>query len=180
MNAPRAGSPFVTVMAWISLALGALGALSGLMQAVMLPALRPEAMLAQLDAAGMSLPPAVAWLFSHLQLLNFLSLLSSALFAAVSWGLLRRREWGRLGFIAFLLLGALAGLVGAAWFGRLLDGLSAGSPLSDSDPLFAQIQAAMRLVMWLGAVAIAALHAAIVWKLCTPAIRAEFARGPRD
>ncbi len=173
MNPPRAGNSFVTVMAWISIALGVLGVVSGLMQAALLPALPVEAMLQPLEAADAALPPALAWTFGHLQLLNLLSLLSSALFAWVSWGLLKRREWGRLGFIAFLVLGALAGLVGAAWFGHILDGLGGGE---DIDPMLQSLQSAMRTMMWLGAVAVALLHGAIVWKLCTPAIRAEFVR----
>ena len=95
----------------------------------------------------------------------------------MSWGLLKRREWGRLGFIAFLALGALAGIVGAAWFGHVLDGLAgAQAGLAETDPLFGQIQAVMRAAMWLGAIAVALLHGAIVWKLCTPATRAEFSR----
>lgn len=175
---PRTGSPFVTAMAWISIALGALGAVSGVIQAAVLPALPIDAMLQQLEGADAALPPALAWVFGHLQSLNLLSLLSSALFAWVSWGLLKRREWGRLGFIAFLALGALAGIVGAAWFGRVLDGLGGGGALAEAgvDPLLQSLQSAMRAMMWLGAVAVALLHGAIVWKLCTPAIRAEFAR----
>lgn len=176
MSTTRTDNRFVTAMAWVSIALGALGVVSGLVQAAMLPALPVEAMLRPLDDVGTALPPVLAWMFGHLQLLNLLSLASSALFTWVSWGLLRRREWGRLGFIAFLAFGALAGIVGAAWFGRVLDGLNAGIALSDIDPLVAQLQAAMRMAMGLGAAAVALLHGAIVWKLCTPAIRDEFAR----
>lgn len=172
MNPPGTGSSFVTVMAWISIALGVLGAVSGLMQAALLPALPVEAMLQPLEGTDASLPPALAWMFGHLQLLNLLSLLSSALFAWVSWGLLKRREWGRLGFIGFLVLGALAGFIGAAWFGHVLDGIGGGE---DIDPMLQSLQSAMRTMMWLGAVAVALLHGGIVWKLCSPAIRAEFA-----
>ena len=174
MNTPRAGSQFVTAMAWISIALGVLGVVSGLLQAAMLPALPVEAMLRPLDGADLTMPPAMAWMFGHLQLLNLLSLLSSALFAWVSWGLLKRREWGRLGFIAFLVLGAVAGIVGAAWFGHVFDGL--GGAGEDLDPMLQSLQSAMRTMMWLGAVAVALLHGAIAWKLHTPAIRAEFSR----
>ena len=172
-----ARSSFVTGMAWISIALGVLGAVSGLLQAAMLPALPLDAMMQSLAGAEMALPPALAWLFSHLQLLNLLSLLSSALFAWVSWGLLQRREWGRRGFIAFLVFGALAGIVAAAWCGRVLDGMDAGAAhAGDIDPLLAQLQAAMRATLWVAAAAVALLHGAIVWKLCTPLVRAEFVR----
>lgn len=174
MSSSPTGSPFVTVMAWISIALGAMGAVSGLLQAAALPMLS-GALLQPLEDAGVALPPALAWLFDHLQLLNLLSLLSSALFAWVSWGLLKRREWGRLGFIAFLVLGALAGIIGAAWFGHVLDGLGGGAVAeAGADPLLQQLQSAMQMLMWLGAAAVALLHGGIVWKLCTPQIRGEF------
>ena len=176
MSLPRAPSQFVTAMAWISIALGVLGTVSGLMQAALLPALPVEALLQPLQGADATLPPALAWTFGHLQLLNLLSLLSSALFAWVSWGLLKRREWGRLGFIAFLVLGALAGIVGAAWFGHVLDGLGTLDGGENVDPLLQSLQSAMRTMMWLGAVMVVVLHGAIVWKLCAPAIRAEFVR----
>ncbi len=46
----------------------------------------------------------------------------------------------------------------------------------DIDPLLAQLQAAMRATLWVAAAAVALLHGAIVWKLCTPLVRAEFVR----
>ena len=75
-----------------------------------------------------------------------------------------------------LVLGALAALAGAYAFGAMLDwaNAQAGGDIATLDPMLAQLQASMKLIMYLGMLAIAALHGAIVWKLCTPAIRAEF------
>ncbi|MFT4255466.1 MAG: hypothetical protein QM599_00635 [Pseudoxanthomonas sp.] len=172
LPAAASRSAFVTVMAWISLAMGALGVASGLMQALTLPLLRPETMLQPLQQAGVELPPALLWMFAHLQALNLLSLLSSALFAWVSWGLLQRREWARLAFIAFLLLGALGGFAGAALFGHVIEWMNRQG--GDIDPMLASMQRAMRAVLWVCALLVAALHGWIAWKLCQPAVRAEF------
>ncbi|GAB2499784.1 membrane protein [Pseudoxanthomonas sangjuensis] len=177
MNAPR--SPFVNALGWVSFALAALGVVSGLMQAAMLPALQPESLLQALGDGGMALPPALRWTFEHLQLLNGASTLLSALFAWVSWDLLRRREWARRAFIAFLVLGAAGGFAGAALCLHALDWAAAQNPMDagELDPLFASLQSATRVVAIGSASLVALLHAAIVWKLCAPAIRAEFSGG---
>ncbi len=176
---PQALSSFVTVMACLSIALGVLGVVSGVIQGAMLLSLDPGALMRQQFAAlGATLPPQLLWLFDHLGLLNLLSLLSSVFVTVVSWGLLKRQEWGRLGFIACLLLGAVAGFFFAAWFGQAMTCVNAqaGADLAATDPTLQAMQSAMKAVMVVSAVLIAAVHAGIIWKLCTPAIRAEFQR----
>jgi len=174
-------SEFVTVMAWISLALGVAGVASGVAQGLMLLVTPVDRELQELLAAiapGVELPPALRWTIDHLGLLNFLSLLSSALFTAVSYGLLKRFEWGRVGFALFLAASALAGVLGAAAFVHALppaDGMAAAD-IAAIDPAFQGLQSAMKLVMGVGAALIAALHGAIIWKLYRPEIRAEFKR----
>src|SRR4051794_36111226 len=127
-------SEFVTVMAWISLALGLMGVASGIMQGVMLlamPADRTVQDLLGVIAPEAQLPSAILWIFGNLALLNFLSLLSSALFTVVSYGLLKRFEWGRVGFVLFLAASALVGLSGAAVFVHFLSLASGGMTASE-------------------------------------------------
>lgn len=172
-------SSFVTVMACLSIALGVLGVVSGLMQGAVLMSMDPgELMRQQFAAIGATLPPQLLWMFDHLGLLNFLSLLSSAFVTVISWGLLKRHEWGRLGFIACLLLGAVAGFFFAAWFVQAMTWMNAqiSADLAETDPMVKGMQSAMKTIMIVSAVLIAAAHGGIVWKLCTPAIRAEFRR----
>ncbi len=176
---PQALSSFVTVMACLSIALGVLGVVSGVIQGAVLLSVHPgDLMRQQFAAMGATLPPQLLWMLDHLGLLNFLSLLSSAFVTVVSWGLLKRQEWGRLGFIACLLLGAVAGFFFAAWFAQAMAWVNAqaGADLVATDPMLQAMQSAMKAVMVVSAVLIAAVHAGIVWKLCTPAIRAEFQR----
>ncbi|HEY5971436.1 MAG TPA: hypothetical protein VIT22_05595 [Pseudoxanthomonas sp.] len=174
---PTPASAFVTVMAYLSLALGALGVVSGAWQAVMLAAMPPgETMREQFMAGGIALPPALLQMFDHLGLLNLLSLLFSAAFTVASWGLLKRREWGRLGFIACLVVGAILGFAMMFWMMQLMALMNtlAGADLADADPMFRSMQSAMKIMMAVAAALVAVLHGAIIWKLCTPAIRAEF------
>lgn len=182
-TSPR--SQFVTVLAWLSIAMAVLGVVGGLLQAVMLAVsgLDPQTFtqLAQADGAVV-LPPALEWAFGHLQFLNLLSMLSSVVLGVIAWGLLQRREWGRLGFIALLLLSAALGVAGAFAFADLIDWAQAQSGVDPAlaDPLIAQMQALMKTAMYGGTLIIAVLHAGIAWKLHTPAVRAEFATPPRQ
>lgn len=175
MNSPAARSGFVDALALVSLALGALGVASSLLQFVSVPmfdALQPQRLFAQF---GIALPAQLQWMLDHLGLLNGISLVASASTAWASWGLWKRREWGRVGFIAVLAAGALACIGGAAWCLRLFDAMlmQAGTLLDDND-----LRAALRLLhatTWCGTALVVLLHAGIAWKLCTRAIRAEFA-----
>lgn len=176
---PVTRSQFVTIMAWLSLGLALLGVVTGILQGVMLLAAPVDRSLLDAFAAGASgvaLPPPLLWMFDHIGLLLLLSVLSSTLWAVASWGLLQRREWGRFGFIVLLAAGALLACAGAFAFDRLLADLTlqAGMDPADVDPLLANMQAATRMLMYGGALAIALLHGAIAWKLCTPGVRAEF------
>ncbi|MEO6103667.1 MAG: hypothetical protein ABIP44_08530 [Pseudoxanthomonas sp.] len=172
---------FVTVMAWISLALGVAGVASGIVQGVMLLAMPADRMVQDLLAVlapGTQLPAALRWTFEHLGLLNFLSLLSSAVFAAVSYGLLKRFEWGRLGFVLFLAVSALAGVVGSVALVHVLSLASAmtDAELAEIDPAFQSLQSAMKVALVVAALLVAILHGAIIWKLYRPEVRAEFTR----
>lgn len=164
-------------MGWISFTLGVMGVASGVLQAALLATMPPLRTLlgAALGPEGVPMPPALAWMFDHAQALNAASLLLSAVFAWVSWELVQRRERGRLGFIAFLALGALLGFAGVAWYLRLLDDMAAGmAGLGGDAPLAAGMPSALRATAWLAAVLIAGLHAGIAGWLCRPAVRAEF------
>ena len=174
-----ARSQFVTITAWLSLALALFGVAGGILQGAMWQAGGFDRHLQDILAAGaggVTPPPAGLWLLEHLGSLLLLSVLSSALWAVASWGLLQRREWGRFGFIILLAAGALFAFAVAFACDRLLADLIAavGVDPANRDPLLANMRAATRLAMYGGALTIALLHAAIAWKLCTPAVRAEF------
>ena len=178
----RPGGNFVTVLAWISIALALLGLLYGLMQVIMGLTLPPDFYLRMANPYGGEpppLPPLMHWLYTNTLLMGVLMLVLSAIFLWVSWGVLKRREWGRKGFIAILVIGTLWQF-GSIWMlPQILEGtlaLQAGAfPQGQAMP--PELESMMTGVMMIGgvlALTFAALHVWIIWKLCTPAVRAEF------
>lgn len=177
-----AATGFVTVLARISLVLAVLGVLWALVQALLLM-LMPDTVVAQ-AAAQPEVPAAVVWTLQHRNALALAVLGLAVLFLVVAWGLLKRQEWGRLGFIALLLAGAVANFAGLFLVNPFFDGLQGMFPAEMLDTpegqrFTAQMQFNRNMTFasgLLGAVGIAALHGWIVWKLCTDAVRAEFQR----
>ncbi|MDR1076176.1 MAG: hypothetical protein LBL59_07775 [Xanthomonadaceae bacterium] len=171
--APAPRSVFITVMAWISLAIGIMGAVGGLMQVVMLLAFSPADMLQSLFdqfSLPLNLSPSLEWTLTHLELLNFLSTLLSAAFAWVSYGLLKRFEWGRLGFIVFLAMSVVLIFGSVEMFLQMLDWLAK----LFNDLELAERERQIRNLLYAAAGVLAAMHGWIIYKLCTHPIRAEF------
>ncbi|HVK52219.1 MAG TPA: hypothetical protein VM469_10845 [Pseudoxanthomonas sp.] len=176
---PAAGSSFVTILAWVSMGLGVLGVVGGLLQAVIMASLNlGDELLAGLAQGNLHtlMPPQVLWLLEHLQLLNGVSVLFSLVTCVVSWALLRRYEWGRLGFIALLVLGVVFGMAMTAFMAGVLEWMlaQAAGDAAMADPMLDQSLLMSKASMYAGTLVVALLHGLIGWKLCTPEIRAEF------
>lgn len=178
----RPSSSFVTVLAWISIALALLGLLYGLMQTVMGLVLPADFYLRMLNPYGGEpprLPPLMHWIYTNTLLMGVLMLVLSAIFLWVSWGVLKRREWGRKGFIAVLVLGTLWQFACIFALPQFIEGMLAvqAGALPQGQTMPPELEGFMTAAMLMGgvvAVVFAALHLWIVWKLCTPAVRAEF------
>jgi hypothetical protein len=178
---PLPATGFVTPLARISLVLAALGMAWALAQMVVV-LLVPDAAVARLGA-GPPLP-GLAWTLRHRHALALATLLLALLFLVASWGLLRRREWARWTFIVLLLAGAAANFAGLALIGPFFDTIVDLYPAQlldspDGHRFVAQMQLnrqATYATSLVGALALASLHGWIIWKLCTAAVRAEFAR----
>lgn len=181
-ESPRPSNSFVTVLAWISIALALLGLVYGLLQAVMGLVMPPDYYLRLLNPYGgepPQLPPLMQWIYTHTLLMGLLMTVLSAIFLWVSWGVLKRKEWGRKGFIAILALGALwqfACVLAIPQFTEGMLAIQAGA-LPQGQAMPPEFEAVMTAAMLMGglvAVVFAGLHGWIIWKLCTPAVRAEF------
>ena len=178
----RPSSSFVTVLAWISIALALLGLVYGLMQMVMGLVLPDDFYLRMLNPYGGEpppLPPLMHWIYTNTLLMGVLMFVLSAIFLWVSWGVLKRREWGRKGFIAVLVLGTLWQFACIFALPQLIEGMLAvqAGALPQGQTMPPELEGFMTAAMLMGgavAVVFAALHLWIVWKLCTPAVRAEF------
>jgi hypothetical protein len=178
----RPGNNFVTVLAWISIGLALLGLLYGLVQTVMGLVLPADFYLRMLNPYGgepPALPPLMHWLYTNTLLMGLLMLVMSAIFLWVSWGVLKRREWGRKGFIAVLILGTLWQFACIFALPQFIEGMLAiqGGALPQGQTLPPEFEGFMTAAMLMGglvAVVFAVLHLWIIWKLCTPAVREEF------
>lgn len=174
-------SSFVTVMAWLSLAVALMSAAGNALQAVAALVAPGLGSLGGLLPPGATVPPLLTWLGEHLVGLSVLGVVLSLAMAWICWALLQRREWGRLAFIAMLVLVALANFaciplvnVALSMAMAVLDPTGSGDVNAELVAAGAPMLAALRLACWLGAGAIAAVHGWIIWQLCRPAIRAEF------
>ncbi|NIK34278.1 hypothetical protein FHY15_003459 [Xanthomonas arboricola] len=178
---PRPRGGFVTPLAWVSLLLGVVSAMSNLLQIAMI-VLMPDAAALGLPE-GIILPASLQWLIDHALSLSVVGVVLSVAFAWLSWALLQRREWARVGFVAVLLVTALLNAGGLALIGPLFESVQAMLPADVvHSPEWPQLQARLQatrqaalLLTGLGVLAIGCLHAALAWRLCTPAVRAEFA-----
>ena len=178
----RPGNNFVTVLAWISIGLALLGLLYGLVQTVMGLVLPADFYLRMLNPYGgepPALPPLMHWIYTNTLLMGLLMLVLSAVFLWVSWGVLKRREWGRKGFIAVLILGTLWQFACIFALPQFIEGMLAiqGGALPQGQTLPPEFEGFMTAAMLMGglvAVVFAVLHLWIIWKLCTPAVREEF------
>lgn len=180
---PLPAHGFVTVLGKVSVFLAVLGLAWALVQ-MGLALLMPDAAVARL-AAQPEVPAPVVRAFELRHLLSLATLLLALLFLAVAWGLLKRREWARLGFIALLVAGAAANFAGLALIGPFFDGVMDLYPeqlldTPDGQQFVAQMrwnrQATLASSL-LGAVGFAVLHGWLAWKLCSAPVRAEFGCG---
>ncbi|MBO9741338.1 hypothetical protein J7432_20600 [Xanthomonas axonopodis pv. begoniae] len=184
-SAQRRGG-FVTPLAWVSLLLGVVSVLANLVQIAMI-ALTPGAASLGLPE-GITLPHSWQWLIDHALSLSLAGVALSAAFCWLSWALLQRREWARLGFVAVLLATGLLNFGGLALIGPLFDGVQMLLPADVlQSPEWPQMQARLQvarqaalLLTGLGALAIGCVHTALAWRLCTPAVCAEFASSASD
>jgi hypothetical protein len=165
-----------------SAAAALLGLLYGLVQTVMGLVLPADFYLRMLNPYGgepPALPPLMHWLYTNTLLMGLLMLVLSAVFLWVSWGVLKRREWGRKGFIAVLILGTLWQFACIFALPQFIEGMLAiqGGALPQGQTLPPEFEGFMTAAMLMGglvAVVFAVLHLWIIWKLCTPAVREEF------
>ncbi|UXA54950.1 hypothetical protein M0D46_09490 [Xanthomonas prunicola] len=170
----------VTPLAWVSLLLGVVSVLANLVQIAMI-VLTPDAAALGLPE-GIALPHSWQWLIDHAMSLSVAGVVLSAAFSWLSWALLQRREWARVGFVAVLLVTGLLNFGGLALIGPLFDGLQTLLPADvlqspEWPHMQARLQATQQMALiltGLGALAIGCVHAALAWRLCTPAVRAEF------
>jgi len=164
-------STFVTLTAWFGIATAGCATPMALVQSLMVGTLK-EQVQAAFDTEQLAhLPSAIRYPLDHIGLLSHLFLAASLVTLVVSIGLLKRKEWGRLGVIA--VLGVTIPLqLGLFWLQ-----LTMGDTMGAAGEAPRELGAAMLLLQVVGGV-LTVLQVGVciwmIWKLATPAIRAEF------
>ena len=111
------------------------------------------------------LPPLFFQILEHIWLILGLSWASCLVMGLAGLGVVRRHEWGRLLSIVLLVLSVVTSFVGA------FVSLRADAATMDGD----MIPRLVSIIMNFGlALLTTALHGWVIWKLNTPAVRAEF------
>lgn len=175
-------STFVSVLAWIFIGLAGFATLIGILQNIMLQLVFLPAM-AQASAQTATMPPPFDWMFAHLIWFFRGVLLMAATMLTASIGLLLRKNWGRLLFIAMLvvtILYQLGGLVVQWWVvGTMADAMQMAPHAPDD---FSHGMQAMLTVMRvfgvLLALGIGALCGWLIHRLSRPATLIEFGVAP--
>lgn len=173
--APR--STFVTVVAWVFIVLSGLALAAGALQGAVFGAMFQDPLMREGFAkmpAGM--PPVVVWMLEHVQVLVLGSVLVSAAKLACSIGLLRRRNWARLGFVALLGLAIACNLAGLVLQFEVIDVVreELRAEAAGGGPDLQGVVTVMMVMATVFALAYVALYAWIAKRLLSPAIAAEF------
>jgi hypothetical protein len=176
-------STFVTVVAWIFLALSGFATVISVLQNIMIQTMfnTPEVEQALAAPLPPDMPAFAGWLLRNMRLFFGAFLLVSGVTLAASIGLLLRKNWARFIFIGIMAMGIVwnvAGLfVQLSMFSQMQEMFAAAPP---GAPDMSSFIVGIAVVSVLFAVGFSALHGWIIYRLCSSSIAAEFRRGPNN
>lgn len=173
---PTQRSTFVTTLAWLVIVPAALGVVIATLQNVLVFTVMPLDQKALPSGPGAAHMPAFAvFMFEHMRAVFAAFWLAMVVSLASGIGLLRRREWARLLFIALLGLSILWNIAGLLIQQSVFSSMSA---MPDAPPEFRAQFEDMASTMWLVSIAMAvgfsAVSAWLIWRLSSAPIKAEF------
>lgn len=172
-------SSFVTILAWIFIALSGSATLVGIMQACVLFTVFDQKGIAEtMRALPPEMPQVAVFFFSNFRWLCLGMLLFSASALASSIGLLKRRDWARWSFISLMLLVIAWNVGGAVLQVQMISFMQKqlavahlrGAP--DMQPMVW----AMALMGVVFAAVFVVLHGWIIARLLSRSVAAEFRR----
>ena len=175
MNENTNRSKFVTALAWVFIATAGFTTFMSLLQTFVLLALFPMDDMNETlrQAGGAEIPLVFRFLFAHVQLVFFVSILLSATTLVSSVGLLKRQNWARIFFVWMLGLGIFWTLISIPAIFLIPSGI----PPELDDAFGDRFQTMLNLVKgfsFLLALAHCALFGWIIKKLISPKIKSEF------
>ena len=170
--APRSSFVTVTAMVFIVLSLGMLCV--SLLQNLMLNLLVPQEAFDAMPASP-GMPAFFAFFAAHVRGFIFAFLLLSATMLAASIGLLKRKAWARIAFIALMAFGIAWNFAGLWLQHLMIQAMAAVAPPPEGGaPDFGSMMLVMRLFSVAIVVLTSAVYGWIAYKLTRPHIAAEF------
>lgn len=173
----NARSSFVTVLAWIFIALAAWSTLISVLQNVMVYAISPADLVAASASRGANpLPPIFDFMLRHMRVLLLAFLFASIATLVAAIGVLKRKNWARVVFVGGLTLGILWNVGGFVLQQFLLSSMTALPPDVPTEfrAAFDQMAFAIRVVSAVLMLGLSVLFAWLIKRLLSPTIREEF------
>lgn len=166
-------STFVTVIAWIFIALAGMATPISILQNIMVWTVFRQHDLSEASAtmAEQGTPAPMAWMMGHMEVWFGAFLVVCLVTLASAIGLLLRKNWGRLGFMGIMGLGILYQVVALL----MMWSMTSSMPVMESAPELNTMMVVMQLFAMVFALGIVTLFGWIIKRLASPAIRAEFA-----
>lgn len=169
-------STFVSVVAWIFIVLAGFSTFMSAAQNVMFSMAGFGDIPPLTGAEAEQMPPFFRFMLQNMRLVMLSFLLVSAATLVSAIGLLRRRNWARLVFIAIMAMGIAWNIAGLAvqytMFGVMNEGPPGMSP--DFRAEFDRMASTMLVMMTVITLAFSALFAWIIKRLMSRAVREEF------
>ena len=184
LNTPQipVKSTFVTVLAWIFIALSGFSTLIGILQNIMIQVMMsaPD-MQAAMEASKQSeeMPAIAQFMFNNIRWLFLLVLMVSATLFVSSIGLLKRKNWARILFIAIMAFGIIwnvGGFVFQLTMFSTMPGMPPDAP-PDFQARFNTISIVIAVFGGIMALAFSTLFGWIIKRLVSAGIKQEFQAG---
>ena len=169
-------STFVTVVAWIFIALSGLGTMISILQNIMIQTMfkGPEMEKALQAPPPPGAPPFATFMAGHFQLIFFSFLIVSAFMLASSIGLLKRKNWARLLFVGLMVLGIVWNLGGLVLQFTMFSSMQDSFANAPGAPNMKPFMIGMAVVGVIFALGFSGLFGWIAKRLLSPAVAAEF------
>jgi hypothetical protein len=173
-------STFVTVIAWIFIALSGFSTVISILQNIMLYTMFREPQISQAMQAPPppGMPPAMGFMANHFYLFFLAFLVISAVTLATSIGLLKRLNWARICFVGIMALGILWNLGGLIFQFTMFSSMHQQFSTANMQggPNMQAFFIAMAVVSVIFALGFSVLFGWIAKCLLSPAVAAEFRR----
>jgi hypothetical protein len=174
-------STFVTVVAWTFIAIAGFASFIAVLQALMFVFVFPADQFPPPESTrGLEEMPAfVRFMFQHIRWFFVFFWTLSVVTLVCAIGLLRRRNWARLAFVAIMVIGILWNLSGIWLQEQMMSSFPKPPPIhgpraAEFDAGFETMMTIMRFAMAAFAIAMSVLFAWIIKRLVSRSARAEF------